>query len=243
MNIHDATILHCQRKLHNRIEFQGLKISVENRKGSVRKGTDADGKPWAIKMLHPYGYIRMTEGADGDHVDCYVGPNEKSTKVFVIHQNDPTTGDYDEDKCMLGFNSAKEAKRAYLAHYNRPGFFGSIHEMTMDEFKKKIFAKTGKIAAFGEPMSADSPFHGHLDIIPTSLNPAYKQGKSMIPADNPGEKNNRFLDVTKRNEKGTMQERLKKMAKTNKPVPVGRTAIQHHTGDATPFPTQVGPAR
>lgn len=243
MNLESATYLYCNRKLHNRIEFQGLKISVENRKGSVRKGVDADGKPWAIKMMFPYGYVRMTEGADGDHVDCYIGPNEQSEKVFVIHQNDPTTGEYDEDKCMLGFDSAKEAKRAYLAHYNRPGFFGSMVEMTMDEFKKKIFSKKGKIAAFGEPAMADSQFHGHLEMLPTSMDPRYKQGKSKIPADNPGEKNNRFLDVTKRNEKGTYKARLDKMAKTNKPVPVGRTAVQHHTGDATPFPTQIGPSR
>ncbi|MGF7108247.1 hypothetical protein [Treponema pedis] len=130
--------------LEGRTNIHGMDISIENKKGSVRSGVDKDGHEWAIKMAYDYGYIRGTVGKDKDHVDAYIGNNPESEKVFVIHQNDPTTGKYDEDKVMLGFNSAKEAKAAYLRQYDRPGFFGEMIEMGIEEFKEKAFDKKNK---------------------------------------------------------------------------------------------------
>ena len=125
-------------KLQGTIDIHGLHIKVENRKGSVRSGVDPDGNKWSIKMKYPYGYISRTKAADGEHVDCYVGDSRKSEIVYVVHQLDPSTGKYDEDKCMLGFKSFKEAKKAYLDHYDSPKFFGSMTEMTIDQFKKSL---------------------------------------------------------------------------------------------------------
>jgi hypothetical protein len=132
------------RKLQGRIDLQGLKISIENRKGSIREGVDPGGYKWKVKMYTPYGYIKGTEGVDGDHVDCYVGENKSSTKVFIIHQKDPNTNKYDEDKVMLGFNTAKEAKAAYLKQYDKPGYFMSMKEVSMDDFKNMLQKKKGQ---------------------------------------------------------------------------------------------------
>jgi hypothetical protein len=41
----------------------------------------------------------------------------------VIHQNIPDTGEYDEDKVMLGFDTVEHAIDAYLNQYNE-SFFG-----------------------------------------------------------------------------------------------------------------------
>lgn len=131
-------------KLQGRRKVHGMDISIENRKGSTRRGTDADGHEWATKMHADYGYIRGTVGKDKDHVDAYVGPNPESTHVFIIHQNNPATGAYDEDKVMLGFDSAEEAKALYLKQYDRPGFFGSMEETDVDTFKAKAFAAGAK---------------------------------------------------------------------------------------------------
>ncbi len=130
--------------LEGRTKIHGMDISIENKKGSVRSGVDKDGHEWAIKMAYDYGYIRGTVGKDKDHVDVYIGNNPESEKVFIVHQNDPTTGKYDEDKVMLGFNSAKEAKATYLRQYDRPGFFGEMVEMSIEEFKEKAFDKKNK---------------------------------------------------------------------------------------------------
>jgi hypothetical protein len=132
------------KPLQGRVDMQGLKISIENRRGSIRQGVDPDGYEWKVKMYTPYGYIRGTEGTDGDHVDCYVGDNRKSEKVFIIHQKDPVTNKYDEDKVMLGFNTATEAKQAYLKQYDKPGYFMAMREVTMDEFKEMLKKKKGK---------------------------------------------------------------------------------------------------
>lgn len=128
-------------KLQDRTSWNGLKISIENKKDSVRRGVDKDGHQWAIKMHFDYGYIRGSEGTDGDHVDCYLGDNMDAKKVYIVHQNDPITHKYDEDKCMLGFNSLEDAKKAYLMQYDRPGFLGKIDTMDFDEFKEFILLK------------------------------------------------------------------------------------------------------
>ena len=117
--------------------WAGMKIMVENPKGSVRTGKNENGESWRTEMKYDYGYIHGTTGADDEGLDVYLGPAESSPVVYIVHQNDPKTGEYDEDKCMLGFSSPEEAKKAYLAHYDDPKFFGDMEEMSMGEFKKE----------------------------------------------------------------------------------------------------------
>lgn len=131
-------------KLQGRMNIHGMDISIENRKGSVRRGVDNDGHEWSVTMYAPYGRIRGTIGKDGDLLDCYIGPNPESTRVFIINQNDPNTGKFDEQKVMLGFNTPKEAKELYLKQYDRPGFFGSMDETDIDTFKEKAFSDNAK---------------------------------------------------------------------------------------------------
>jgi len=134
-------------KLHGKVEFQGLPISVENRAGSSRHWYDPNsGEKGSTKMKYPYGYIRGTLGTDGDEVDVFVGPKKDSTKVFVVTQmKKPGFKEVDEQKVMLGFHSATEAKQAYLDHYNDPKFFGSMKEFHMDDFKQKLTSHKGKL--------------------------------------------------------------------------------------------------
>lgn len=105
------------------IDFQGLKVDVENKKGDYRRGKDKDGHEWKCLMHAHYGEIRDTEGVDGDNLDVYVGPNHDSSLVVVVRQHRPDTGAYDEDKVMLGFDSVEEAIGAYKKQYDKPGFY------------------------------------------------------------------------------------------------------------------------
>lgn len=132
------------------IHFQGMEVSIENRKGSVREGKNKDGTPWRSEMHYDYGYIRRTEGTDGDHVDVYIGPDESSDTVYVVHQAEPETGRYDEDKCMLGFGGEEAAKAAYLKQYDSPKFFGAMTAVPFSMFKEKVFG------AKGEPVVPDA---------------------------------------------------------------------------------------
>ena len=128
-------------KLQGRTAFRGLNISIENKKGTIRRGVDSDGHKWAIKMHYDYGYIRGTEGVDGDHVDCYIGDNIDAKNVYIIHQKIPGTDKYDEDKCMLGSDTLADAKAAYLKQYDKPGFFGGVDTVPFELFKQKVLMK------------------------------------------------------------------------------------------------------
>lgn len=136
--------LHKGRRLARRLKVHGLDISIETDKGQNRYWYDphAEGEKGVTKMKHPYGYIRRTMGADDEHVDVYIGPNQDSRRVFVIRQmKKPNFKHYDEDKVMMGFESPTEAKQAYLDHYNSPKFFGSMKEMDIDAFKEEFVTK------------------------------------------------------------------------------------------------------
>jgi len=131
------------------IEFKGLTVHVENKPGSVR-----EGKNWRTELKLPYGEIMGSKGVDGDKVDVYVGPWRDAENVYVVHQNfvgGPKDGKYDEDKVMLGFRSADEAKAAYLAHYNSPQFFRSVTAMAFPLFKRVVLGRADR----GEKLAAE----------------------------------------------------------------------------------------
>ena len=119
-----------------RVELHGLKIAIENPKGSVRSGVDPDGKAWSQPMRADYGHFEHDgEGADGDKVDVFIGRHPESTKAFVIDQKNKD-GSWDEHKVVMGVLSDKEAKATYLANYeNGWQGFGGMKEMTVDELK------------------------------------------------------------------------------------------------------------
>lgn len=124
-----------------KVKWNGLTISVENEAGTVRRGRAPDGTEWHVWMFFPYGYIKLTEGVDGDHVDCYLGPNMSAPMVYVVHQR--RYGDwenYDEDKAMIGFDSEDDARHAFLAQYDDHRFLGDITAMPVAEFVKKAKA-------------------------------------------------------------------------------------------------------
>ena len=124
------------RKGHVRI--QGMSISIENPKGSYRRGVSKDGKEWKTLMHNDYGYFLSTVGKDGDAIDVFIGPDPESTTVYAVDQF--LNGEFDETKVMLGFHSAEEAKRAYLSNYSKDWKgFKYITEVGMGEFKKWLY--------------------------------------------------------------------------------------------------------
>ncbi|MBV7408773.1 PLxRFG domain-containing protein [Maritimibacter sp. DP1N21-5] len=102
-----------------KIGWRGLTLSIENAKGSMRRKIGPDGETaWEVKMPAHYGRILGTEGADGDHVDFYMGDDPKAERAFVIDQVDAETGKFDEHKVMLGFATEADARAAYEAGFS-----------------------------------------------------------------------------------------------------------------------------
>ena len=116
------------------VNIQGLDVSIENPKGSTRRGTDPDGNEWSVEMKAHYGDVRGTQGADGDAVDVFIGPNPESDQVFVVDQVN-ADGTFDEHKALIGWDTEQEAREAYAANYDDGWKVGPVTAMSMDEFK------------------------------------------------------------------------------------------------------------
>ena len=128
-------------------------ITIEQPKGSVRRGVDADGNKWETEMQNTYGYIRGTEGVDGDHIDVFLSDDIDGWdghKVFVVDQRN-ADGSFDEHKVMLGFNDINDAEAAYMSNYEE-GWqgLGAITGVAIEEFGKWIASSHRKTKAFAE---------------------------------------------------------------------------------------------
>jgi len=131
---HDAEPVEGGKRGH--VTVQGIPIAIENPAGTTRSGVDEKGTPWSVQMVHHYGFVKRTCGADGEGVDCFVGPNPESNRVFIVNQVNPHTRAFDEHKVMLGWDSEAEAKAAYHANYSE-GWTGfqSIAEHSIEDFR------------------------------------------------------------------------------------------------------------
>lgn len=137
------------------VKIDGYDVTIENPKGSVRSGVDRNGQEWSVTMNNTYGYIRGTEGVDGDHIDVFLSDDPTQGDVYVIDQVNED-GSFDEHKVMYGFKSALAAKRAYLANYS-PGWkgLGTITKVSKEEFKKWINSSHRKTKPFAEYKSVN----------------------------------------------------------------------------------------
>lgn len=132
------------------IKVDGMNITIEQPKGSIRRGKDASGKEWESEMHNTYGYIRGTEGVDGDHIDIFLSDNPNEGNVFVVDQVNKD-GSFDEHKVMYGFADKESARQAYLSNYE-DGWqgLGNITEVSKEEFKKWIGSSKRKTKPFAE---------------------------------------------------------------------------------------------
>jgi phage-related protein (TIGR01555 family) len=102
----------------------GLPIVIECKQGEKRW---ENGPDWPSD----YGYIASAIGTDGDELDCFIGADYTSDKVFIVNHNDED-GDFEELKVMLGFNSVDEVLDVYEKGYNRKSEF-PILEISLKE--------------------------------------------------------------------------------------------------------------
>lgn len=134
------------------VKIDGFDVTIEQPKGSVRSGVDASGKPWSQEMHNTYGYIRGTEGVDGDHIDVFLSDHLDNWNgmVYVVDQVNKD-GSFDEHKVMYGFDSEQEARDAYLSNYEEGWTgLGNITGVTRDEFKKWVDSSHRKTKPFAE---------------------------------------------------------------------------------------------
>ncbi len=134
------------------VTIDGLNITIENPKDTERSGVDENGQRWSVKMNNTYGYIRRTEGKDGDHIDLFLSDHidDWNGNVFVVDQVKPD-GSFDEHKVMYGFDTIEEAEQAYMSNYSI-GWkgLGAITGTSKEEFKKWLDSSHRKTKPFAE---------------------------------------------------------------------------------------------
>lgn len=179
------------------VKVAGFNISIEQPRGSVRSGTDTNGKKWSVTMNNTYGYMTDNVGVDGDHLDVFLSNDIDSwdqQNVYVVDQYN-LDGTFDEHKVMLGFNDRDEATDAYFSNYDSSWRTSKRKIITstvpMDIFKKWIESsnrKTKPIAEYSlvkehlqkwidENLYDKSPFgqfveDSGIDVVPNGVNPS-----------------------------------------------------------------------
>lgn len=122
-------------------KYHNLDVVMETKEGEHRRGRNFD-----VILPYDYGYIRRAgDGGDGEALDCIIGRDHQSTKVFIINQVDPITGEPDEYKVLLGYGDLKSALTDYLAGYDDGlGWerIGGQRALSMDQFKAWIKERT-----------------------------------------------------------------------------------------------------
>ena len=143
------------------VQIGTFNVTIEQPKGSVRSGVDANGNKWETTMQNTYGYIRGTEGVDGDHIDVFLSDDIdgwNGRRVFVVDQYNED-GSFDEHKVMLGFNETDDAEAAYFANYDSD--WANNHKtvvtaVNLEDFEKWIDSSHRKTKAFAEYKSVKS---------------------------------------------------------------------------------------
>lgn len=164
------------RKSH--VKAFGLDISIENPKGSQRTGKSPDGEAWQTEMPAHYGYVKRTEGADGDQVDVYLGDDLSSDRAFIVDQVDPATGKFDEHKVILGARSLVDAGSLYQRGFSDGAGhlrMGSITEVPLADFRQWL--KSGDTS---KPYSPAFQARPHPQAIP-----AAESGQEAVPVSGP----------------------------------------------------------
>jgi hypothetical protein len=97
------------------IRWNGLEIGIQHEVGAVRYG---------VPLACCYGHIRSHYSTDGKSLDCLVGMNLKSDRLFEIDQ----VGEDAEPKIMVGFGTKDDAIANYLYHYPEE-MYGGVREI------------------------------------------------------------------------------------------------------------------
>jgi len=121
-----------------RAHIHGFAISITHPRGSIRKGTSADGNQWSRVLQNSYGYIRKTKAEDGDFLDVFLADHPQSQLVYTFDFLTPDH-EHDETKAVMGARNINEAKTVIRKNYPDGWLdtrIGEIRGMTTQQFRE-----------------------------------------------------------------------------------------------------------
>lgn len=120
------------------IEYQGIPITLEYRKGEFKQDSDSPipGMGWSV--FADYGYFDETVSMEpGDALDVYVGESRESPAAFFFELREGEEGVFSEYKVCLGFENLALAEKFMYAQYPS-GMIGPVYQMTLEGLKEVI---------------------------------------------------------------------------------------------------------
>ena len=176
-------------------EFAGLPVVIDRPKGTLIRGTLADGTQWSRTWPVDYGYFPRTDGGDGQGLDVFLGPNPKSKRVFWTTHKNPD-GTFDQLKTFLGFDQKQDASDLYALAFPDPYRGGPMKETSVALLSALLGRAPDEIMAKlaeGQPTLFDlSPADVHTPSAggspaapsPTSSATAQQMAKKIAKPDN-----------------------------------------------------------
>jgi hypothetical protein len=153
------------------VETHGFTVHIDRHAGTVYEGVGADGHPFRVVQQVPYGFLPGVIGDDGEDYDVYAGPRQDAERVYVVTQCRAATGHYDEQKAMLGFESAEAAATCYGAH-TAPAMLGRMGSLPLDAFRAQVQAwranPTGPFRAETDEDAAELAALDEIEAAPVS---------------------------------------------------------------------------
>lgn len=126
----DACDFHFPRQnpVKRVIHWGGMDIGQTHDPGDLRHGTT---------MQAGYGHLRKSYGnaPDGKAIDFYLGNNLRSSDLYKVRQLNPDTGEVDEYKYFVGFDTAADVKNAFC-HHSGTARFGGIELCDRSELRE-----------------------------------------------------------------------------------------------------------
>ena len=166
------------------VTVDGLQISIENPRGSIRRNQDPNTPYWESTTPEHYGDIKGTIGPDGDPLDCYVGPDRDSQKVFLVDQIDPKTQKFDETKTLFGYTDPDKAIETYTKGFSDgsgESRIGQFSELTMSQYKDWLKnGDTTKAYAYGTDENTMPAGVSGLATHETALSESPQQGLQPV---------------------------------------------------------------
>jgi phage-related protein (TIGR01555 family) len=116
----DSVRLDDDTPIKRTLDWKGFKIGLQYQPFDLRH-----------EKLLPCGYgeIIGTTAADGMPLDCYVGAELDSDRVFVVSQLKADTGEFDEHKLFIGFTDDAPAIKDLFVSLMGQERFGGIREI------------------------------------------------------------------------------------------------------------------
>jgi len=123
------------------IPWLGLDIAVEVRGGETRH----PGSEFEVALPREwvgYGYFENVDAPDGDSLDVLIGPmfyedHNGPDVAYVAEQLHAETGEYQQDKVLLGFTNEEAARAAFLVMWPEK-MFGGIREVPVHSLAESI---------------------------------------------------------------------------------------------------------